>query len=57
MDYVIPVDSTDFVKASINEVTKTIFEAAVLVIAVVFLFLQSWRCDAHSAHRRRAGVC
>ncbi len=43
MDYVIPVDSTDFVKASINEVTKTIFEAAVLVIAVVFLFLQSWR--------------
>ena len=43
MDYVIPVDSTDFVKASINEVTKTIFEAALLVIAVVFLFLQSWR--------------
>jgi multidrug efflux pump len=43
MDYVIPVDSTDFVKASINEVTQTIFEAALLVIAVVFLFLQSWR--------------
>jgi hydrophobe/amphiphile efflux-1 (HAE1) family protein len=43
MDYVIPVDSTDFVKASIKEVTLTIFEAAVLVIAVVFLFLQSWR--------------
>ena len=43
MDYVIPVDSTDFVKASINEVTMTIFEAALLVIGVVFLFLQSWR--------------
>ncbi len=43
MDYVIGVDSTDFVKASINEVTMTIFEAALLVIAVVFLFLQSWR--------------
>ena len=43
MDYVIPVDSTDFVKASIKEVTKTIFEAALLVIAVVFVFLQSWR--------------
>jgi hydrophobe/amphiphile efflux-1 (HAE1) family protein len=43
MDYVIPVDSTDFVKASISEVTQTIFEAALLVIAVVFLFLQSWR--------------
>ena len=43
MDYVIPVDSTDFVKASISEVTMTIFEAALLVIAVVFIFLQSWR--------------
>jgi hydrophobe/amphiphile efflux-1 (HAE1) family protein len=43
MDYVIPIDSTDFVKASIKEVTLTIFEAALLVIAVVFLFLQSWR--------------
>jgi hydrophobe/amphiphile efflux-1 (HAE1) family protein len=43
MDYVIPVDSTEFVKASIDEVTKTIFEASLLVIAVVFLFLQSWR--------------
>ena len=43
MDYVVPVDSTDFVKASIKEVTKTIFVAALLVIAVVFIFLQSWR--------------
>ena len=43
MDYVVAVDSTDFVKASIKEVTKTIFEAALLVIAVVFIFLQSWR--------------
>jgi hydrophobe/amphiphile efflux-1 (HAE1) family protein len=43
MDYDIPVDSTDFVKASINEVNKTIIEAALLVVAVVFMFLQSWR--------------
>ena len=43
MDYVIPVDSTEFVIESIDEVTKTIFEAALLVFAVVFLFLQSWR--------------
>jgi multidrug efflux pump len=43
MDYDIPVDSTDFVKASIYEVNKTIVEAALLVVAVVFLFLQSWR--------------
>jgi multidrug efflux pump len=43
LDYVIPVDTTQFVTASIREVTTTIAEAALLVIAVVFLFLQSWR--------------
>ncbi len=43
MGYVIPVDSTRFVTASIKEVTNTLIEAMVLVIAVVFLFLQSWR--------------
>ena len=43
MDYSIVVDSTDFVNASINAVAKTIVEAALLVLAVVFVFLQSWR--------------
>jgi multidrug efflux pump len=43
VDYVIPFDTTRFVDASIKEVNKTIFEAALLVLAVVFLFLQSWR--------------
>jgi hydrophobe/amphiphile efflux-1 (HAE1) family protein len=43
MDYQIVVDSTEFVNASISEVTKTIIEAALLVFAVVFMFLQSWR--------------
>lgn len=43
MDYVIPFDTTRFVSASINEVIKTLIEAALLVIAVVYLFLQSWR--------------
>ena len=32
-----------FVDASIKEVIKTIFEAAILVLGVVFVFLQSWR--------------
>ena len=41
--YDIPFDTTRFVDASIKEVTKTIFEAALLVLAVVFLFLQTWR--------------
>jgi multidrug efflux pump len=43
VDYTIPFDTTRFVDASIKEVTTTIFEAALLVLAVVFLFLQTWR--------------
>src|SRR5712691_11366284 len=43
VDYSIPFDTTRFVDASIKEVTITIFEAALLVLGVVFLFLQTWR--------------
>jgi len=43
MDYDVMVDATAFINASIYEVAKTIVEAALLVVAVVFLFLQSWR--------------
>lgn len=41
--YKIPYDTTLFVKASIKEVIKTIFEAAVLVVLVVLIFLQNFR--------------
>ncbi|MFH1660556.1 MAG: multidrug efflux RND transporter permease subunit [Pseudomonadota bacterium] len=43
MGYVIPFDTTRFVSASINEVVKTLIEAMILVLAVVYIFLQSWR--------------
>ena len=43
MQYAIPYDTTLFVRVSINEVIKTFFEAMVLVILVVFLFLQNLR--------------
>jgi multidrug efflux pump len=43
MVYTIPYDTSDFVKATIKEVFKTFTEALVLVVLVVFLFLQSWR--------------
>ncbi len=43
MQYSIPYDTSDFVKATIEEVLKTFVEALVLVVLVVFLFLQSWR--------------
>lgn len=43
MDYVVPYDTSLFVKASMWEVVKTLGEAMILVILVVYLFLQSWR--------------
>ena len=36
-------DTTDFIKLSINEVVKTLIEAMILVIFVMFVFLQNWR--------------
>ncbi len=43
VEYLIPFDTTRFVKASIKEVTHTLLEAALLVVLVVYVFLQSWR--------------
>jgi multidrug efflux pump len=40
---VYPMDSTPFIKISIHEVIKTLIEAIVLVIVVMFVFLQNWR--------------
>tara|TARA_R110002096_G_scaffold173781_10_gene349201 strand:- start:161607 stop:164759 length:3153 start_codon:yes stop_codon:yes gene_type:complete len=41
--YNIPYDTTEFISASMEEVIHTLVEAVVLVLIVVFLFLQSWR--------------
>ncbi len=41
--YVIPYDTTKFVKVSIHEVVKTLFEAVILVFIVMYLFLQNIR--------------
>ncbi|WP_095588211.1 efflux RND transporter permease subunit [Actibacterium ureilyticum] len=43
VDYVTAYDTTPFVKISIKEVVKTLFEAIVLVFLVMFLFLQNFR--------------
>lgn len=43
VDYSISFDTTSFVKVSIQQVVKTLFEALLLVSAVMFLFLQNWR--------------
>ncbi len=36
-------DTTAFIKLSVEEVVKTLLEAVVLVVIVMFVFLQSWR--------------
>ncbi len=43
MTYSVPYDTTRFVKVSIREVVITLAEAMLLVVLVVFLFLQNWR--------------
>ncbi len=43
MDLVYPVDTTTFVRISINAVVQTLIEAIVLVVLVMYLFLQNWR--------------
>jgi multidrug efflux pump len=41
--YDVPYNTTKFIEVSIEEVVKTFIEAIVLVVIVVFLFLQNWR--------------
>jgi len=41
--YAYPNDSTAFIKVSVREVVLTLFEAIVLVVIVMFVFLQRWR--------------
>ncbi len=43
MEYSTPYDTTVFVRESIREVYKTLFEAGVLVLIVILVFLQDWR--------------
>ncbi len=43
MKLAFPVDSTTFVKLSIRQVVLTLIEAILLVIAVMYVFLQNWR--------------
>ena len=41
--YTYGFDSTKFIRASINEVKSTVYEAFILVIIIIFLFLRDWR--------------
>ncbi|CRM80541.1 efflux RND transporter permease subunit [Pseudomonas marginalis] len=45
MDYRIAYDPTIFVRGSIEAVVHTLFEALILVVLVVILFLQTWRAS------------
>ncbi|MBD7924559.1 efflux RND transporter permease subunit [Xanthomonas bonasiae] len=43
LKYEVAYDTTPFVRISIEEVVKTLLEAIVLVVLVMYLFLQNWR--------------
>jgi len=43
ISYSLPFDTTTFVRQSVDDVYLTLFEAALLVLAVILLFLQNWR--------------
>lgn len=43
VEYQVTLDTTEVVSNSINEVMKTFVEATILVILVIFFFLQNWR--------------
>jgi len=43
LEYSFPLDNTLFVKESVQEVYKTLFEAGFLVLLVIVVFLQDWR--------------
>jgi HAE1 family hydrophobic/amphiphilic exporter-1 len=43
LSYRVAYNTTEFVQQSVNEVIRTLFEAVVLVVLVIILFLQTWR--------------
>ena len=43
IDYTYSFDNTKFIRASISEVKSTVYEAFILVIIIIFLFLRDWR--------------
>src|SRR3974390_1096726 len=43
VDYAVTLDTTDAVRAGMHEIVQTLLEAFVLVIIVVYIFLQDWR--------------
>src|ERR1700730_891901 len=45
LSYSIVYNPTEFIAESVHEVEKTIFEAVILVVIVVILFLQTWRAS------------
>src|SRR4030088_723366 len=43
MSYRVAYNTTEFIQQSVDEVIKTLFEAVLLVVIVIILFLQTWR--------------
>ncbi|SQC17810.1 RND efflux system, inner membrane transporter CmeB [Klebsiella pneumoniae] len=52
-DIAYPKDSTEFIKISVEDVIQTLFEAIILVVCVMYLFLQNFRATLIPAWRCR----
>ena len=51
VDYAVTLDTTDAVRAGMHEIVQTLLEAFVLVILVVYIFLQDWRATSFQCSR------
>ena len=56
LEYKVAYETTSFVKASIEDVVKTLLEAIALVFLVMYLFLQNFRATLIPTYRRAGGV-
>ena len=56
VSYNVTLDTTDVIHASIDEVMVTFFETTLLVILVIFLFLQNWLEPTTHALRMRCST-
>ena len=52
-----PIDNTNYIRLSIRQVVETLIEAVILVVlAVMYVFLQNWRTTLVPAYRRAGGA-
>lgn len=57
MEYILPYDATNFVRASIDEIALTLIVTVLLVVLVCYIFLQDWRATLVPALTIPVSLC